>query len=102
MARDEGERMRIHEIKTINPYFSDTWNGDKPVEVRLNDRNYQERDILWQREYDPEEAQVMGTGYSGREMISLVSRILIKENTFPGLAPGYLMMGIVVLRRIVP
>jgi hypothetical protein len=94
--------MKMIEIKTVNPYFSDTWNGDKPVEIRFNDRNYEEGDILWQREYDPEEAQVMGTGYSGREMISQVSKILIKENVFAGLSPGYLMMGIVVLRRIQP
>jgi Domain of unknown function (DUF3850) len=94
--------MKMHEIKTINPYFTDTWNGDKPVEIRFNDRDYHEGDILWQREYDPEEAEVMGTGYSGREMISMVSKILINQNVFPGLAPGYLMMGIIVLRRIEP
>ena len=94
--------MKFIEIKTVNPYFTDTWNGEKLVEVRLNDRDYQVGDILWQREYDPEEARVMGTGYSGREMLSLVSKILIKEGAFPGLAPGYIMMGAVILKRIVP
>lgn len=94
--------MKMHEIETINPYFSDTWNGDKPVEVRLNDRNYQEGDILWLREFDPEEAEIVGTGYSGREIISRVSKILIKENTFSGLTPGYIMMGITILKEIEP
>ena len=86
--------MKLIEIKTIDPYFSDTWNGDKPVEIRLNDRDYQEGDILWQRHYDP-----MCASYSGRSMLSLVSKILIKDGEFAGLTPGYIMMGIVVLRR---
>jgi Domain of unknown function (DUF3850) len=95
----EETEMKMIEIKTVNPYFTDTWNGDKPVEIRLNDRNYQVGDILWQREYDPEEAKIMGTGYSGREILSQVTKILIEENTFQGLAPGYLMMAIKILQK---
>ena len=38
--------MRIHELKTLNPFFEDVWNGKKDFEVRKNDRNYQVGDRL--------------------------------------------------------
>ena len=38
--------MIIHELKTIEPYFSDIWFGIKTFDVRYNDRNYQVGDIL--------------------------------------------------------
>ena len=33
--------MTYHELKTINPFFEDVWNGYKDFEVRKNDRNFQ-------------------------------------------------------------
>jgi ParB family transcriptional regulator, chromosome partitioning protein len=90
--------MIMHELKTINPYFTDTWDGKKPFEIRFNDRSFKTGDLLWLREYDREEALVGGTdGYSGREMICEVLNVL-PENTFEGLTKGYCAMTIKILR----
>ena len=32
--------MKIHELKTINPYFQDVWDNIKDFEVRINDRGF--------------------------------------------------------------
>jgi len=38
--------MQVHELKTINPFFEDVWNGLKDFEVRKNDRNFKVGDRL--------------------------------------------------------
>jgi hypothetical protein len=84
---------KMIEVKTINPYFSDMWNGDKPFEIRFNDRGYQKGDVLFSREYDPENKT-----YSGREILSRI-RYVIPEGQFVGLAHGYCAMTVTVLQQ---
>lgn len=86
-------KKQMHEIKTINPYFSDMWDGKKPFEIRLNDRDYNEGDVLWSREYNPTD-----NTYSGREMLCDVGYIIL-PGVFAGLSPGYCAMGVTVLQR---
>ncbi len=45
--------MKTHVLKTINPYFQDTWDQKKLFEVRKNDRNFKVGDKIILREYDP-------------------------------------------------
>lgn len=68
------------------------WNGEKEFDIRLDDRNYQKGELLWQREFDP------SFGYTGREMIQAVT-YLLPADTYEGLAPKYCCMGIKVLQR---
>ncbi|MGD1319548.1 DUF3850 domain-containing protein [Chryseobacterium sp. 2R14A] len=38
--------MKVHELKTVNPYFEDVWNLKKNFEVRKNDRHFKVGDKL--------------------------------------------------------
>lgn len=42
-----------HDLKTVQPFFNDVWNGLKNFEVRRNDRDYKLGDFLNLKEYDP-------------------------------------------------
>ena len=53
-----------HTLKVYPQYFKALWCGDKTFEIRLNDRNFQERDeILLQENIDGSH-----DGYTGREI----------------------------------
>lgn len=75
---------QIHDLKTINPYFTDVWEFRKTFEVRLDDRGYKLGDILNLKEYDPETDT-----FSGREFQGLVEYIL---KDYEALSPGYVVM----------
>jgi hypothetical protein len=83
--------MVTHNIKCINPYFNHINFGAKQFEVRLNDRNYQNRDIVVLEEYLPETSK-----YTGRYVMVKISYVL-KE--FDGLKKGYCVFGFYVLDR---
>lgn len=44
--------MKTHNLKTVNPYFSQVWDGDKTFEIRNNDMDFQVGDDVILREYD--------------------------------------------------
>lgn len=72
--------FKIHELKTINPYFNDVWGGIKNFEIRKNDRDFKINDWIVLKEYDSEK-----NIYSGREITVYITYILndfhaIKEN----------------------
>ncbi len=83
--------MKMHELKTINPYFTAIWEGRKSFEIRKNDRDFEEGDILWLREYQMFREHV---DYTGRAIVCKVTYIL---SDFEGLAPGYCAMHISIL-----
>lgn len=58
-----------HMIKTINPFFTDIWNGAKTFEIRKNDRNYKEGDFVHLLEWENEQ-------YTSREIICKITYIL--------------------------
>ena len=41
-----------HELKTYPKYFQETIEGNKPFEIRKNDRNFQVGDVLILKEWD--------------------------------------------------
>jgi hypothetical protein len=61
----------IHELKCWPEFFREVRNGNKPFEVRKNDRNFQQNDHLLLKEWDPQTEQ-----YTGHELKVWVPYIL--------------------------
>lgn len=77
--------MKTITVKTWPVWFDLTITRKKDFEIRKDDRDYQDGDILRQREFDPELKE-----YSGRVAIS---RITCTLRNLPGLAAGYVLIG---------
>lgn len=54
--------MAVHYLKTWPSYFQAIKAGDKPFEVRRNDRDYQPGDTLILQEWDPRKGGGVYTG----------------------------------------
>ena len=76
-----------HELKTYTKYFQETIEGNKPFEIRKNDRDFQVGDVLILKEWD-------NIKYSGRE-IGVVVRYVLRD--FIGLQEGYVALGLQIL-----
>ena len=76
-----------HELKTYPKYFQETIEGNKPFEIRKNDRGFQVGDVLILKEWD-------NIKYSGRE-IGAVVRYVLRD--FIGLQEGYVALGLQIL-----
>lgn len=74
---------RNHYLKTEPIFFMDCVLGNKPFEVRFNDRDFQPYDYLFLQEYI--------TGYTGRECQFQVTYVL-SDNRF--CKEGFVIMGI--------
>ena len=72
--------MKVHELKTYPHYFKQSLDGNKPFEIRLNDRNFQVGDIVILKEWD-------NIKYSGRELRGVIKYII--DDRFIGIAKGY-------------
>jgi hypothetical protein len=66
--------MTFYELKTINPYFQDVYEGKKKFVLRLNDRKFKVGDILKLKEYIPERQE-----YTGDFIVKVVEYILPLE-----------------------
>lgn len=83
--------MKIHYLKTEPFYFSASSRaGGKNFEIRKNDRDYEEGDILTLQEYDDDRGY---EPYTGRQIGVLVC-YMMKHKDFPGIQPGYCVMGV--------
>lgn len=81
----KGERG--HELKTWPESFRAIQSGAKAFEIRKNDRDFQERDVLFLREWSQE------AGYSGRTLRARVTYLVQGEW---GLSPDICVMSLVV------
>lgn len=82
--------MRIHhDIKCIDPYFTDVKNGLKLFEIRKNDRNYQKGQTVLLRQFDPEKGE-----YSGNWVLCKITCLPSHE----GITPGYCVFGIKIIK----
>lgn len=86
--------MATHNLKTINPYFSEVWALNKSFEVRENDRGFAVGDVLRLQEWDHENEV-----YTGREIDVEVTYIL--DDFREIIRPGYVVMsiGLVAMRH---
>jgi len=75
--------IQIHNLKTIQPYFDQVKSGEKTFEIRKDDRDYVEGDLLNLQEYDPKK-----NVYSGETVRKEITHILRDTPEF-GLMPGY-------------
>jgi uncharacterized protein DUF3850 len=78
-----GARM-LHQLKTVEPYWTDVYEGRKTFEVRRNDRRFQVGDVL--------ELQNAGTG---RAILREIGYIL-RGGQF-GLDEGFVVLGLLGL-----
>ena len=86
--------MIIHELKTINPYFTQIWLGMKTFEIRYNDRSYNVGDFLLLKEYNPNNLTMK---YSFREILCEVTSILRDKYM---LGKGYVVMSIKIIKKM--
>ena len=63
--------MKTHELKTWPEFFKLVWSGDKPFELRKDDRAFRAGDTLWLREYILRENR-----YTGREIRAVVTSVI--------------------------
>jgi len=84
-----------HRLKTWPSFFEDVWSGDKPFELRKDDRNFALGDCLILEEWDsPTET------YTGRIILAYVGYILRDAPQF-GLDSGYAILGLYgIVRRV--
>ena len=75
-----------HELKIHPKYYRAVLLGLKKVEIRLNDRNYQENDLLILNEFDPKTER-----YTGSQLKRKVDFII---RDVAGLDPDYVIMQI--------
>jgi len=78
--------MKVHELKTIPPYFDAIQFAGKRFELRKNDRDFEQGDLLILKEYYPEK-----DSYSGDELVVRIQYIL---EEFTGLDHGYCILSI--------
>jgi hypothetical protein len=111
--------MNVHALKCWPPYFGWVRDDLKCLEVRLNDRDYREGDLLVLQEYLPTDEELQaasfntleadqaardvanlrgmgaGAGFTGQVELALARHVL---KDAPGLAPGYVAIS---LQRVV-
>ncbi|WP_268848122.1 DUF3850 domain-containing protein [Flavobacterium aestivum] len=75
-----------HELKIHPQFYKDVLLGVKKVEVRKNDRNYQENDLLILNEFDPKKEKYTG-GQIKRRVDYIIKDVL-------GLDPEYVVLQI--------
>lgn len=79
---------KIHRLKTWPVHFEDVADGNKTLEVRINDRDFQVGDRLILQEYQP-----VNDEYSGLVAVRDITHILEKH---AGLKDGFVAMSIII------
>lgn len=62
-------KLKIHNLKIKPNYFKDVVNGKKTFDVRFNDRNFKEGDIVVLEEFD-------NKGYTGKYLNCEITYVL--------------------------
>lgn len=78
--------MKVHEIKTLQPFFDDVWNFRKDFEVRKNDRDYKVGDVLKLNEFGPD--------IKRPRFIKVRIKYILSGGQY-GIEKGYVVLGIV-------
>lgn len=81
----------VHEVKCWPNYFDAIESGEKPFDVRRDDRGYQKGDTLFLRRYDPAKL-IESDKYTGSEMNKEITYVLTGGQF--GIEPGYVVLGL--------
>jgi len=76
---------KVHDLKTVQPYFDALKYGQKKFEIRKNDRNFQVGDYLHLQEFDTDK------GYTGEDLFFKISFVLDSEEF---MQKGYVCMSL--------
>ena len=80
-----------HELKVWPTFYGPLKRGEKPFEVRVNDRSYQRGETLYLREWDPDTKT-----YTGESCRKLITYTLSGW----GVSPGHIAMGLRDLENV--
>ena len=78
--------MKVHELKTVQPFFDQVASGKKKFELRNNDRDFKVADILILKLYDKGKDLFLGQ--------DIAVRITYVLDQFVGLQQGYCILSI--------
>jgi ParB family chromosome partitioning protein len=78
--------MKVHELKTVQPFFNMVKTGYKKFELRNNDRDFMTGDILILKEWDNRNKVFVGD--------NIAVRVTYVLDQFVGLQQGYCIMSI--------
>lgn len=80
--------MKTHELKVHPQFWRPLIAGDKPFEIRRNDRNFAVGDKVRLREFDP------SFGYTGSGIYEWTISFVFSHEDFPmGLHRGFVALG---------
>jgi hypothetical protein len=92
--------MRTHYLKTWPVFFAAVARGRKPFEVRNDDREFDDGDVIVLQEWDPELAKKTPTnpsaGYTGKpEIRGVITYVLLADDCPSGaLNSGFAVLGV--------
>jgi Domain of unknown function (DUF3850) len=76
--------QREHDLKCLPNHFEQSWSGNKPFEIRRNDRDFQVGDLVRLHEWLPDTEH-----YSGRTLTSKITTLCDYAQS-----PGMIVMGL--------
>lgn len=103
---------KVHELKCWPPFYWEVERGEKTFELRYNDRDYQVDELVWLREwvpsqevapsYDAEAGGWHDPGYTGESCLLRITYVLknVPIEHHPGLQPGYVILGVEVVKLV--
>ena len=83
--------VRVHELKTVRPWFAMVFLGTKTAELRSHDRDFQIGDHLLLREYLPNEMR-----YTGSAVLAAIT-CMVTDADGPWLTRGHVMLSFRIL-----
>jgi hypothetical protein len=86
---------KCHELKCDKRFYGDVESGQKPFEVRENDRDYKVGDHIWLREGEQVGNDLGGFAwrYTGNACVKEVTYVLTNK-MFHGVKEGYVVLGL--------
>lgn len=85
------KQKRVHRVKILTPFFKLIQEGKKTFEIRLNDRDYQEGDILHLEEYNPQTNEYTG------EFVEVIALYIFDDIKY--LQAGYVAIATEIIKR---
>jgi hypothetical protein len=84
----------VHHLKCWPHFFDAVVSGQKPFEVRKNDRDFRVGDRIVMYEWHPDDAKEReAEGYTGREVRGDVTYVMDAEIFAGAVGPGYVVLG---------